>query len=158
MTGGIAAFFFFSSRRRHTRCSRDWSSDVCSSDLVVVEGGLDPEAHYVLDFSMLKDLMKRLTDEIDHRVLLPLASTKIQVREEGDTVSVAVAGKPRYVFPRIDCALLPVPNTTVEMLAQYLAGRLCKALASSDAVALRAVEVEVEENFGQSATYRESLG
>src|SRR5256884_7845046 len=26
--------FFFSSRRRHTRCSRDWSSDVCSSDLV----------------------------------------------------------------------------------------------------------------------------
>src|SRR2546429_3505950 len=28
-----SAFFFFSSRRRHTRCSRDWSSDVCSSDL-----------------------------------------------------------------------------------------------------------------------------
>src|SRR5687768_8434420 len=27
------SFFFFSSRRRHTRCSRDWSSDVCSSDL-----------------------------------------------------------------------------------------------------------------------------
>src|SRR2546422_4363896 len=26
-------FFSFSSRRRHTRCSRDWSSDVCSSDL-----------------------------------------------------------------------------------------------------------------------------
>src|SRR5256884_8401955 len=42
-----AATFFFSSRRRHTRCSRDWSSDVCSSDLsitvrsgelVVIEG------------------------------------------------------------------------------------------------------------------------
>src|SRR3989449_8261777 len=33
-------FFFFSSRRRHTRCSRDWSSDVCSSDLAerCVEG------------------------------------------------------------------------------------------------------------------------
>src|SRR2546429_9962986 len=29
----IRYFFFFSSRRRHTRCSRDWSSDVCSSDL-----------------------------------------------------------------------------------------------------------------------------
>src|SRR5438128_8954227 len=26
--------FFFSSRRRHTRCYRDWSSDVCSSDLI----------------------------------------------------------------------------------------------------------------------------
>src|SRR5687768_17836187 len=29
-------FFFFSSRRRHTRCSRDWSSDVCSSDLDLI--------------------------------------------------------------------------------------------------------------------------
>src|SRR5256884_1379100 len=29
----LTLFFFFSSRRRHTRCSRDWSSDVCSSDL-----------------------------------------------------------------------------------------------------------------------------
>src|SRR5690606_40277225 len=29
----VSAFFFFSSRRRHTRFSRDWSSDVCSSDL-----------------------------------------------------------------------------------------------------------------------------
>src|SRR5579883_2955410 len=29
-------FFFFSSRRRHTRFSRDWSSDVCSSDLIGV--------------------------------------------------------------------------------------------------------------------------
>src|SRR5687768_2931918 len=28
-----STLFFFSSRRRHTRCSRDWSSDVCSSDL-----------------------------------------------------------------------------------------------------------------------------
>ncbi|HYT05317.1 MAG TPA: 6-carboxytetrahydropterin synthase [Gemmatimonadales bacterium] len=124
---------------------------------VVVEGGLDPEGHYVFDFSELKQLMKRLTDEIDHKVLLPLQNPKIEVREQGESVSVAVGGKPRYVFPRLDCALLPIPNTTVEMLAQYLAERVCKELASAGAVELRAIEVEVEENFGQSATYRESL-
>src|SRR5207245_7467012 len=33
-------FFFFSSRRRHTRCYRDWSSDVCSSDLARVRSKL----------------------------------------------------------------------------------------------------------------------
>src|SRR2546422_515880 len=33
-TARCVSFFFFSSRRRHTRCSRDWSSDVCSSDLM----------------------------------------------------------------------------------------------------------------------------
>src|SRR3712207_403929 len=32
-TGVVVIFFFFSSRRRHTRYWRDWSSDVCSSDL-----------------------------------------------------------------------------------------------------------------------------
>src|SRR5258707_4990871 len=35
-------FFFFSSRRRHTRYWRDWSSDVCSSDLGSVPGALRP--------------------------------------------------------------------------------------------------------------------
>src|SRR5205809_7484130 len=33
--GYVELYFFFSSRRRHTRCSRDWSSDVCSSDLTL---------------------------------------------------------------------------------------------------------------------------
>src|SRR5207245_7986770 len=35
----IVFFFFFSSRRRHTRCYRDWSSDVCSSDLFFILHG-----------------------------------------------------------------------------------------------------------------------
>src|SRR5262245_63731479 len=36
-------FFFFSSRRRHTRCLSDWSSDVCSSDLVEPAGAVGQE-------------------------------------------------------------------------------------------------------------------
>src|SRR5256884_829190 len=37
------SFFFFSSRRRHTRCSRDWSSDVCSSDLLALRIAVNRE-------------------------------------------------------------------------------------------------------------------
>src|SRR5688500_20103169 len=36
----LSPFFFFSSRRRHTRLQGDWSSDVCSSDLTVVHQAL----------------------------------------------------------------------------------------------------------------------
>src|SRR5438067_4186187 len=36
-------FFFFSSRRRHTRSKRDWSSDVCSSDLAVLDACRRPQ-------------------------------------------------------------------------------------------------------------------
>src|SRR5690606_40136525 len=41
--------FFFSSRRRHTRFSRDWSSDVCSSDLAVFSAkeGVEPQSETV---------------------------------------------------------------------------------------------------------------
>src|SRR6266852_1267702 len=37
----LVVFFFFSSRRRHTRCYRDWSSDVCSSDLTLRPGAAE---------------------------------------------------------------------------------------------------------------------
>src|SRR3982750_4973745 len=40
----VSIVFFFSSRRRHTRSDRDWSSDVCSSDLVVAaDDGVMPQ-------------------------------------------------------------------------------------------------------------------
>src|SRR5207248_5686110 len=42
-------FFFFSSRRRHTRSYGDWSSDVCSSDLVYDAGGVGSVAYSDLE-------------------------------------------------------------------------------------------------------------
>jgi 6-pyruvoyltetrahydropterin/6-carboxytetrahydropterin synthase len=75
---------------------------------------------------------------------------------QSGTVAVAYQGIPRYVFPLSDCALLDIPNTTVEMLAQYLTHRVMAELPR--AVRATAIEVEVEENFGQSAAYREEIG
>jgi len=120
----------------------------------VVEGGLEPDTWFVLDFAALKKLMKRLTDELDHRVLLPRDNPKLTITADSETVRVAFDGQSRYVFPARDCVILPIPNTTVEMLSQYLAGRVRKELA---AVNLTAIEIEVEENFGQAASYRETL-
>lgn len=124
---------------------------------VTVDGRLNDETNFVFDFVELKRIMRRLCDQIDHLVLLPLESDRVRVSEEGDRVSVAVDGTPRYVFPRRDCALLPVPNTTVEMLAELLADRLRAELAAMGARGLTAIEMEVEENFGQSASYRVTL-
>src|SRR5256714_13737345 len=90
---------------------------------VVVEGGLDPEAHYVVDFSELKQLMKRLTDEIDHKVLLPLENPKLQIREDGDSVAVAANGRPRHRLPQSGFAPPPLPHTTGEKIAPYLPRR-----------------------------------
>ena len=124
---------------------------------VTLEGDIDEESWYVVDFSFVKKLMKRLCDQIDHKVLLPLQNPKLQVTTEGDRVLVAYDGKPRYVFPQSDCALLEIPNTTVEMLAQYLARQARAELTGKQFAKLAVIEIEVEENFGQSAFYREHI-
>jgi 6-pyruvoyltetrahydropterin/6-carboxytetrahydropterin synthase len=124
---------------------------------VTVEGDLNEESWWVFDFVALKRIMRRLCDEIDHKVLLPLENPKLQVVEEGESVTVAYDGNLRYRFPKADCALLPVPNTTVEMLARLLTDRLRAEIDATGAAGVSAVEMEVEENFGQSAIYRLAL-
>jgi 6-pyruvoyltetrahydropterin/6-carboxytetrahydropterin synthase len=129
---------------------------------VTIEGALDEESWFVFDFVQLKHLMRDLCDAIDHKVLLPLQNPKIQVVQDGEVVRVAYEGQPRYLFPAKDCALLPVPNTTVEMLAEMLAGQLEDELrrlgARLGSNGLTTIEMEVEENIGQAATYRVTLG
>src|SRR3989449_7282625 len=71
----IFIFFFFSSRRRHTRCSRDWSSDVCSSDLARLSAGDAVNAFAVLAacgvYGQPHFLAQRPADEPAYAVRLP---------------------------------------------------------------------------------------
>jgi 6-pyruvoyltetrahydropterin/6-carboxytetrahydropterin synthase len=125
---------------------------------VAVEGSVDAEAFFVLDFSILKQIMRRFVDEIDHKVLLPTQNPKLSYHEDGDRLRVDYFGRPTYVFPTRDCALLPIQNSTAEMLAQYLGAQVRDELGRSGHTHLTLLELEVEENYGQSATYRETLG
>jgi 6-pyruvoyltetrahydropterin/6-carboxytetrahydropterin synthase len=125
---------------------------------VMVEGAVDDECLFVLDFSILKKIVRRIVDEIDHKVLLPTNNPKLAYRHEGEMVHVDYFGKPTYVFPKGDCALLPIQNSTAEMLAEYIAVHVRNELAKDGYTHLTLLELEVEENFGQSATYRTTLG
>jgi 6-pyruvoyltetrahydropterin/6-carboxytetrahydropterin synthase len=125
---------------------------------VMVEGAVDDECLFVLDFSILKKIVRRIVDEIDHKVLLPTRNPKLAYRHEGDMVHVDYFGKPTYVFPKGDCALLPIQNSTAEMLAEYIAVHVRNELMRDGYTHLTQLEIEVEENFGQSATYTTSLG
>src|SRR2546430_10081696 len=58
-------FFFFSSRRRHTRFDCDWSSDVCSSDLESPERQHRVEAHLDADGPGLADAAEEVVEAVD---------------------------------------------------------------------------------------------
>ena len=122
---------------------------------VSLEGALDEESWYVVDFSVLKAILRRECDAIDHKVLLPTGNPRLAIERAGARLRVALDGEPKYVFPVEDCAMLDIPNTTVEMLAEYLANRVLAELREAGVNSLTMIELEVEENFGQSATYRE---
>jgi 6-pyruvoyltetrahydropterin/6-carboxytetrahydropterin synthase len=124
---------------------------------VAVEGAVDAECLFVLDFSVLKQITRRLVDRIDHKVLLPTLNPKLAYREDGERISVDYFGQPTYVFPKRDCALIPIPNSTAEMLAQYLGSQVRQELVAAGYTHLTSLELEVEENYGQSATYHVAL-
>jgi 6-pyruvoyltetrahydropterin/6-carboxytetrahydropterin synthase len=124
---------------------------------VAVEGAVEAETLFVLDFSVLKQITRKLVDRIDHKVLLPTLNPKLAFREDGDRIAVDYFGQPTYVFPKRDCALLPIPNSTAEMLAQYLGSQVREELVAGGYTHLTSLDLEVEENYGQSATYHEVL-
>jgi 6-pyruvoyltetrahydropterin/6-carboxytetrahydropterin synthase len=117
---------------------------------VEIEDDLD-ENHYVFDFIALRDMTRAITDELDHRMLLPARSALILLEEDGPNWRVRYDDR-HWSFPRDECALLPIANTTAELLADYLAGRLRDAITARGLTPPRVLRVEVEESFGQSAT------
>ncbi len=117
---------------------------------VEMEGSLDENA-YVFDFIALKRLTRAITDELDHRMMLPLENALIKVEEHPKSVRATYRDR-EWVFPREDCVLLPIENTTAELLASYIGSRLLEDLNRMYNYKPEILRVEVEESFGQSAT------
>lgn len=114
-----------------------------------VAGPLD-ENQYVFDFIALRDGLQSIVNELDHRVLLPASHPSIRVTEEDEEITARYEER-RWVFPREDCVILPIANTTAELIAGWIAGRLVEQIDVADKERLHFVQVEVEENFGQWA-------
>ena len=130
------------------RCERLHGHNYRAS--VEIEGALDAN-YYVFDFIALKSRTKVIVDELDHRVMLPTRNAHIKVAEQGRSIHVRYRDR-EWLFPRDDCVLLPIENTTAEMLARYIAQRLADDLQEHHGYQPEVMRVEVEENIGQSAT------
>jgi 6-pyruvoyltetrahydropterin/6-carboxytetrahydropterin synthase len=112
-----------------------------------VAGPLD-ENHYVVDFIALRDSLQKIVAELDHYMLLPTQHKQIRVHADDKSVEVTFEDR-RWVFPRSDCILLPVPNTTAEKLAEYIGRRLLDDLQARLGKRPGQVRVEVDECNGQ---------
>lgn len=118
---------------------------------VVVSGGLD-ENGYVYDFIALRDASIKLVERMDHRVLLPQNHPMITVSKSNDEREVTARFEDRrWVFPAEDCFIMPLANTTAELIADWFAEQLSVMLDLDAASGLQTLRVGIEENFGQWA-------
>ncbi|TWU17819.1 6-pyruvoyl trahydropterin synthase family protein [Bythopirellula polymerisocia] len=113
-----------------------------------IHGPLD-ENHYVVDFMVVRDALQKIVDSLDHRMLLPLEHPTIRVAVEGEEVHVE-HGARRWVFPCQDCVLLPLANTTAELLARHIANLLLEAMPG---ISPKRLCVGVDECDGQWGNY-----
>ncbi|MEZ6129873.1 MAG: 6-pyruvoyl tetrahydropterin synthase family protein [Planctomycetaceae bacterium] len=121
---------------------------------VTVSGGLD-ENFYVFEFIALRDACQELVSQLDHKVLLPERHHSIHVETSPDGREVTARFESRrWVFPVEDCQLLPIENTTAELIAHWIGRQLRDRLNLTPAEQIHELRVSVEENFGQWATVR----
>ncbi|MCA9220687.1 MAG: 6-pyruvoyl tetrahydropterin synthase family protein [Planctomycetales bacterium] len=116
-----------------------------------VDGPLD-ENHYVVDFIAMRDELRAIVDGLDHYVILPTQHPMIHVTANDTEVEARFRGR-RWVFPRGDCVLLPVENTTAELVARYIALELLNRLERRCGFRPNVCRVGVDENHGQWAIY-----
>ncbi len=114
-----------------------------------VYGPLD-ENQYVIDFIALRDELQQIVGRLDHHMLLPTGHPLILVQADDERVEVRFRER-RWEFPRCDCVLLPVANTTTELLARHIGRQLLDALQARTGRRPQRVRIEVDECFGQSA-------
>ena len=122
----------------------------------VVGGPLD-ENHYVIDFIAVRNALKAITQSLDHHVLLPTNHTMIQVTSEGKEVTATFAER-RWIFPAEDCILLPVANTTAELLARFIGEQLLEKLDEQTAIKPLDIQIEVDECAGQIGIWHHQPG
>ncbi|MEQ8209979.1 MAG: 6-pyruvoyl tetrahydropterin synthase family protein [Lacipirellulaceae bacterium] len=117
-----------------------------------VAGPLD-ENHYVIDFIALRDSLQKIVDGLDHRMILPTEHQTISVKSENNEIIVR-HGERRWVFPEQDCVLLPVANTTAELLARWIGGQLLSAFEEKSLPRPEVLVIEVDECDGQWAVWQ----
>jgi 6-pyruvoyltetrahydropterin/6-carboxytetrahydropterin synthase len=120
---------------------------------VKLDGEID-HAGVVLDFIAFKPIVKQICDALDHRTLVQTESPVLQLRRRPKDVEILYR-KQRIVLPRSDVILLPLVNTSTELLAEYVADKIRQQVRRKfPRTQIRFMEVGVEEARGQRGYFR----
>jgi 6-pyruvoyl tetrahydropterin synthase/QueD family protein len=125
---------------------------------VELEGELT-EDRYVLDFVVLKRIVREICDSLDHHFLLPQQSQCLDISRSDGEWEIRFEDR-RYLLPDRDVLPLPLDNITAERLAEYICDQLVAELEEQGVDGLESftsITVGVEEAPGQTAFYKRAV-
>ncbi|MDA0364806.1 MAG: 6-pyruvoyl tetrahydropterin synthase family protein [Chloroflexi bacterium] len=120
-----------------------------------VEGELTSD-HWVIDFSVLKRLVREACDHLDHAFLLQRDSTLLEINEGDGQWTIRFRDR-SYVFPTSDVVALPIANTTAELIAEWIWQSVAGGLRAEGHASIARLAIEVEEMPGQAGGYAAEL-
>lgn len=106
----------------------------------------------VEDFLCVKPVIKELCDFLDHKLLIPQNNPHLALEKQGDNWQI-VTKQGQFSIPCSDIVMLPIVNTSVELLASFLSEEITKKMWQVNQFRFIRQEVEVEEACGQSAIF-----
>jgi 6-pyruvoyl-tetrahydropterin synthase len=120
---------------------------------------------YVVDFGDIKKVTRAICKQLNEHFLCPTLSDVLDIivstETEGSpsTVTISCQDGSVFVFPKSDCAMLPIVHATAEELAIYLWSRILEGLHAGYLVqrGIHTMEVVVTEAVGQQAVFRHEI-
>lgn len=119
---------------------------------VVLRGPLSGPG-WVADFHLVEDRVKKVIAPLEHRLLLPTLSRWLRVEYPRPECVGVTLGQKAWQFSRQDCCLLPLENTSAELLAAYLGRQMRESLPAEVLSGLQRLSVEVYETPHCSAIW-----
>lgn len=120
--------------------------------------GENTDDAFVIDFIQLNKLAANICHELHDGVLIPTQSEELTLTErDGELLEIRSYDK-CFILSRSSCILLPIPNTTAEMLALHISNRLIETLRAQQGLGhLQTLEVAVEEADQQWGVYQADI-
>jgi 6-pyruvoyltetrahydropterin/6-carboxytetrahydropterin synthase len=112
---------------------------------------------YVLDFGLIKRLVREIVGHLDEHTIIPRLSDCLQIEIHPTKVAVRYEND-EFIFPAADCAVLPIVHSSAEELARYIWGELHARLLRENALGgVSSIEIAVAEGQGQAAIFRREI-
>jgi 6-pyruvoyltetrahydropterin/6-carboxytetrahydropterin synthase len=108
---------------------------------------------FVIDFSIIKKLLRDIAKNLDHRILVPEKNNYVSINSNEIEIRY---DKKKYILPIADCILLPIVSTTAENLAEYILLKLLNEIGNK--YRIDRLEIGLDEGVGQGIVVKKNLG